>query len=158
VARHFKQYHPPGTPPGTLNRQQRREALPPQIVLVDYDATRIEEIDDATPELCEQYLARPSTTWIHIAGHPQEEQLHELGRRLKLHPLALEDVVNTVQRPKTETFGEQLFVVANLPSIDNGSLGNRQVSLFLVGNSVISFHDGPPELFGPIHKRLGAGD
>ena len=158
MARHFKQYHPPGTPPGTLTRQQRREALPPQIVLVDYDATRIEEIDDATPELCEQYLARPSTTWIHIAGHPHEEQLQELGRRLKLHPLALEDVVNTVQRPKTETFGEQLFVVANLPSIDNGSLGNRQVSLFLVGNSVVSFHDGSPELFGPIRKRLQAGN
>lgn len=158
MARHFKRYHPPGTPPGTLTRHKEGVTRPPQLLLVAYDATRIEEAENATAEQCAQSLADPNTTWIHIAGHHREEQLEELGKRLNLHPLALEDVVNTVQRPKTETFDEQLFVVTNLPSLSGGRLRNEQVSLFLTENAIVSFHDGSPELFAPIRKRLEVGN
>jgi magnesium transporter len=156
MAPHFKHYHPPGTPPGTLTRQRRQE-IPSQIVLVDYDGKRIEEIPDASPEQCEHYLARPSTTWIHVSGHPEVKQLQELGRRLNLHPLALEDVLNTVQRPKIEVFDEQLFVITNLPSHQNGRLRSEQISLFLMGSGMVSFHDGASGIFEPIWKRLQGG-
>ena len=156
MAQQFKQYHPPGTPPGTLTRKKPQE-MPPEIVLVDYDGKRIEEIADASPEQCEHYLARPSTTWIHVSGHPEVKQLQEMGKRLNLHPLALEDVLNTVQRPKIEVFDQQLFVITNLPSYQHGRLRSEQISLFLMGNGMVSFHSGAPGLFGPILKRLHGG-
>lgn len=152
--RHFKRYHPPGTPPGTLKRRGLKKAVPPQIVVVDYDTDRADVLAGATPEQCEQYLAGAGTTWVDISGHPDVEQLRELGSRLDLHPLALEDVVNTVQRPKIETFGDQLFIVANLASLSHGKLRSQQVSLFLGKNGIISFHDESADLFAPLRDRL----
>ena len=153
----IKRYHPPGTPPGTLVKRERRKPVPPRIAVIDYDETRLEEISEATPEQCEQYLARPTTTWVHVSGHPEVEQLHELGKRLHLHPLALEDVVNTGQRPKTETFDGQLFVVASLPVAAAKTIRTEQVSLFVSDNCLVSFHEGAQDPFEPVRKRLRNG-
>ncbi|MDX1487673.1 MAG: CorA family divalent cation transporter, partial [Acidiferrobacterales bacterium] len=153
----IKRYHPPGTPPGTLIKRERRKPVPPRIAVVDYDETHLEEIPEATPEQCERYLARPTTTWIHVSGHPEVEQLDELGRRLHLHPLALEDVVNTGQRPKTETFDGQLFVVVSLPITRGKTVRTEQVSLFLAGNFIVSFYEGEQDPFEPVRQRLRDG-
>jgi magnesium transporter len=144
--------------PGTLTRHKRRKPRPPHIRVFDYDADRIDEIKDASPEQCANYLVSTANAWIHVSGHPEIEQLKELRMQLGLHALALEDVVNTVQRPKTETFEEQLFVIMNLPVLEEDHLQSRQISVFLTGNTVISFHDGPEELFEPVFKRLQGGN
>lgn len=154
MARHFKHYHPPGTPPGTLTRHRHRKAKEPQVVVVDYDGEQLETVADATPEDCRQSLAGAANTWIHVAGHPEVEQLQALGSQLNLHALALEDVLNTVQRPKIETFDKQLFIVANLPSLSHGRVRHEQVSLFLMENCIVSFYEGSTGLFDPIRKRL----
>jgi magnesium transporter len=154
MANMMKRYHPPGTPPGTLTGRERRHHEPPRIVLVDYDKARLDEIKEATPAQCAQYRERPSTTWIHVAGHPQVELLRELGKVLGLHALALEDVLNTGQRPKTEHFDGQLFVIASLPVASGSAIRTEQISLFLADNLVVSFHEGATDAFEPVRKRL----
>ncbi|HSH08393.1 MAG TPA: hypothetical protein VLA41_12080, partial [Burkholderiales bacterium] len=67
----IKRYHPPGTPPGTLTRRERRKPTATRIALVSYDESRLEEFDDATPAQCARYRGLPSTTWIHVSGHPE---------------------------------------------------------------------------------------
>jgi magnesium transporter len=153
----IKRYHPPGTPPGTLIKRARRKPVPPRIAVIDYDETHFEEIAEATPAQCEHYLTSPTTTWVHVSGHPEVEQLHELGRRLHLHPLALEDVVNTGQRPKTETFDGQLFVVVSLPVALGKTMRTEQISLFLADNFVVSFYEGEQDPFEPVRQRLRNG-
>jgi len=154
MANMMKRYHPPGTPPGTLTRRERGKPATPRIVLLDYDAHRLDEIDDATPAQCAEARGRPSTTWIHVSGHPEVERLRELGAALGLHPLALEDVSNTGQRPKCERFDSQLFVIVSLPVAASGTIRTEQVSLFLLDNLLISFHEGASDAFEPVRKRL----
>jgi magnesium transporter len=153
----MKRYHPPGTPPGTLTHRGRHKPAPPRTLLIDYDGTRLDEIAQATPAQCAEARARPSTTWIHVAGHPEVEQLRELGAALGLHALALEDVLNTGQRPKCERFDDQLFVIVSLPVAAGGTIHTEQVSLFLIDNLIVSFHEGSTDAFEPVRERLRHG-
>lgn len=157
MAKLMKRYHPPGTPPGTLTRRERQKLETPRIALLSYDESHFDEIEDATPAQCAELRDRPSTIWVHVFGHPEVEQLRELGRVLGLHPLALEDVLNSGQRPKTERFDGQIFVIASLPIALGSAIVTEQVSLFLADNMVVSFYESTADAFEPVRKRLREG-
>jgi magnesium transporter len=148
-----KLYHPPGTPPGTLVNETETEQL--HIHLVDYTTAEFIELELDDPADCHPYLQRDSITWVHVQGTAQTETVRELGTLFGLHPLALEDVINTGQRPKADSYDEQMFVTMNLPTIDEeGHIETGQVSLFLGTNFLISFHHGEETPFEPVLQRL----
>ena len=149
-----KRYHPPGTPPGTLTEVSTSAEKPLKIRLVDYRADEITIRDDLTAGECSPYLQRDSITWVHVQGHPTEAVLDELGAAFNLHPLAMEDILNTGQRPKIEPFEDQLFIVMGLPSMDNDLVEVRQVSFFFSKNFLMSFYQEEFEPFEPVVKRL----
>ncbi len=117
-----KSYHPPGTAPGTLDDRQRGEI---EIRLVDYDGTDYVERTLERAEDCTPYLDRVSRTWIQVNGRPDADTLRSLGRLFDLHELALEDVLNTGQRPKMDIFDDQLFIVLAMPRHEDGSVVQR---------------------------------
>ena len=53
-----------------------------------------------------------STAWATLSV------LRILGERFNLHPLALEDVLDTSQRPKVEQYDDYLFIVAKMLYLD----------------------------------------
>lgn len=148
-----KRYHPPGTRPGTLTAAER-PLSPPRIRLIDYSDTELEILDDIRPEACQPYLERDSITWIHVQGDADAHTLQELGGIFGLHDLALEDIINSGQRPKTEIYDEQLFVILSHPVFEDGHTATEQVSLFMGPNMVFSFHSGVHDPFDPVRKRL----
>ncbi len=151
-----KRYHPPGTAPGTLVEDERLESRPLRLKLMDYNTQSLEEHDDISFTECRPYLERPTITWIHAHGYAGAELLRELGQTFSLHPLALEDVLNTGQRPKLENYDHQLFAIMSLPLWDGDDIEVEQISLFFGPGYVISFHYGDHDPFEPIRKRLRA--
>lgn len=149
-----KRYHLPGTPPGTLTRHEVAIPVKPRISLIEYGEDHVEELHDASPEQCKAYLSSTTLTWIHVSGHTEPEVLRQLGGIFGLHPLAMEDVMNTGQRPKVETYDSQLFVVASLPLFRNDRIEVGQVSLFAGENFLVSFYAGPDDPFEPVRQRL----
>lgn len=149
-----KRYHPAGTSPGTLARPSREDARPLRIRLIDYDDDNLTILDDVAAEGCEQYLQRKTMTWMHIEGQPTEAALRQLGTAYSLHSLALEDVINTGQRPKVETFPDHNFIVMSLPVMEDGVVAVYQVSMFVGDNYLISFCDCDFTPFEPIVNRL----
>lgn len=148
-----KRYHPPGTPPGTLTDEAVEEKV--RIHLIDYTPTEFVELELDSPGDCRPYLERDNITWVHVQGVVWGDTVRELGMMFGLHPLALEDVINTGQRPKADSYDEQLFVVVNLPMVsDRGDVETEQVSLFLGHNFLISFHRGESDAFAPVMQRL----
>jgi len=148
-----KHYHPPGTPPGTLITEAAEEEI--RIHLIDYTPQEFVELELDNPRDCHPYLERNSITWVHVQGIARADTVRELGNLFGLHPLALEDVVNTGQRPKADSYEEQLFVVVNLPTVNEESeVETEQVSLFLGKNFLISFHRGESQPFEPVMHRL----
>lgn len=149
-----KRYNPPGTAPGTLIAHSGATARPLKLRLMEYDAAGLRESDDISAAACKSSLQNPATTWIHVQGYAPPELLKELGETFDLHLLALEDVLNTGQRPKLENYEHQLFAVMALPGWRGEDLYAEQVSLFLGANYVISFYGGEHDPFEPVRKRL----
>jgi magnesium transporter len=149
-----KRYHPPGTPPGTLVEQEAKTKTPLKISLVNYTASSITETDLTSLSECIPYLNTTSNTWIHLQGDPEIEQLQMLAEQFGLHSLSLEDVLNTGQRPKVDSFDEQLFIIMSLPVMDGNNVSTEQISLFVGDRYVISFHRGKTDPFKRIRDRL----
>ena len=151
----LKRYHPPGTPPGTLLPAAEGTA-PARIRLLEYTAERCREIPVRSLDDCLPYLKTPAATWIHIQGAPSPGMLQQLGQRFGLHPLALEDVQNTGQRPKFDPLPEHWFLIAALPRILGDDIHIDQVSMFLGPQFLVTFTSNGEDPFEPIRRRLAA--
>lgn len=149
-----KQYHPPGTPPGTLIAREQQLTDKLTISLIDYSDSSFTEKQLPHAEDCKPYLQQPTTTWVHIHGLPSPDMLNVFADLFDLHLLALEDILNVGQRPKLEAYDKQLFVVTSLPVIIDNEVQSEQISMFAGNNYVISFYAGPKDPFEAIRKRL----
>ena len=148
-----RRYHKPGTAPGTLVDQEGVQ--PATLHLFDYDEHEIHEVADISLDDCRQYFESPQVTWLHCQGAASTKMLHRLGEAYQLHPLAMEDVINEGQRSKVDIYDDrQIFMVLNMPVIRGEELYIEQVSLFLGPTYVVSFHNGPEDIFDAVRQRL----
>src|SRR6185369_138066 len=91
-----------GLPPGTPVHIGEERGKAPQVEVIRYDGDRFErEPSTGMPE-CIVPSQTPTVTWVNVDGLCQVELLQRLGHCFGIHPLVLEDIVNTDQRPKTE--------------------------------------------------------
>lgn len=149
-----KQYHPPGTPPGTLTERESADTPELRISLIDYSDSSFIEKPLIKAKECTTYLESPTTTWIHIQGQPTPKTLNDLAKYFTLHPLALEDILNTGQRPKVESYDTQLFAITSLPVLRDEKIVTEQISIFAGKDYIISFHMGATDPFDPVRQRL----
>ncbi|MFZ5655320.1 MAG: magnesium/cobalt transporter CorA [Pseudomonadota bacterium] len=150
-----KRYHPPGTPPGTLLPAVEGVA-PAAVRLLEYDAQGCRELRDRSLEHCRERAGKGAVTWVHLQGAPSPAQLRLLGECFDLHPLALEDVQNTGQRPKFDPQPEHCFLIAALPHLDGGEVHIDQISIFLGRGFLVTLANGAEDPFEPIRRRLQA--
>jgi magnesium transporter len=149
-----KTYHPPGTPPGTLVASTDARMGDVVIRLIDYTEHEVQEIAISHVNECQPFLERESVTWIHLQGHINPQMIEALGGVYKLHPLALEDVLNRGQRPKLDDYDDSLFVSMNIPVLSENAVETNQVSLFLGDGFVFSFYAGANDPFELLRKRI----
>src|SRR5581483_3912856 len=143
-----------GMPPGSLVYIGNKPAGTTDIRLVHYDENNFERrtlknLDEAVP-----FCAGPGVTWIHIAGVQQVEVFAPL-ERFGIHPLVVEDILNTDQRTNFDDFGECLYVVLKMLS-DEGADGidAEQVSIVLCRNFVLSVEESPSGAFDSVLAML----
>ena len=93
--------------------------------------------------------------WVDVQGFSDESVLHEIAVRFKIHPLAMEDVVNVPQRSKAEPYGEQMLIIARLIAIpDDDEVHLSQLGIFVGSNYVITFEDQPNNRLDPVRSRI----
>jgi magnesium transporter len=144
-----------GLPPGTLIHIGERKAEKVRISVIDYDEKQFKEIETETIETCFPFKDSPTVTWINIDGLHEVDIIEKLGSCYNLHPLLLEDILNTGQHPKMEDFGDYLFfVVKMLEYGENGVIEAEQVSLVLGPNYVISFQEHEGDVFNAVRERI----
>lgn len=149
-----KTYHTPGTSPGTLVGQEKVGFEDLKIRLMDYTHSELTEDELATVDECQAFLSKDSITWIHLQGKLHANTIKHIGKMFGLHSLALEDVLNTGQRPKLDEYDGLLFVILSMPTRLDSKHVTEQVSLFLGENFVISFFAGEEDPFDALRHRL----
>ena len=145
-----------GLPPGTLVYIGEKKVENVRITYLDYGEENFEEKQVATIEECLKFKDTPTATWINIDGLHNVEIIEKLGRRFELHPLVLEDILHTGQRPKLEDFEKYIFIVLIMLSYngDNQTIETEQVSIVLGSNFVISFQERIGDVFEQIRDRI----
>lgn len=146
-----------GLPPGTLIHIGEDKSGETRITILDYDEANFQEKETVEISECFLFKDKSTVTWINIDGVHRVEVLEKLGECYGFHPLVLEDVMNTDQRPKMEDYSDYLYIVLKMLrySDKNGGTVSEQISLIVGQNFVFSFQEGiEGDVFGPIRERI----
>ena len=145
-----------GLPPGTLVHVGEKKVESVRITFIDYDEQSFQEKQVPNIEECLKLKDTPTVTWINIDGLHDIELLEKLGKGFELHPLVLEDILSTGQRPKFEDYEKYIFIVLKMLSYseEKQSVEVEQVSLILGPNYVISFQERVGDVFENIRDRI----
>ncbi len=148
-----------GLPPGTLVHIGEKKTEKVKITIIDYDEAQLQEKETKTIEKCFPFKDKTTVTWINIDGIHNIEIIEKIGKHFDLHPLILEDIVNTEQRPKIEDFGDYIFIVLKMLYHDEKEkkVQSEQLSLIVSSNFVISFQEREGDIFNPIRERIKNG-
>ena len=111
IKRHSKSK---GLQPGTVVFVGEKKVERPRIRIIDYDATNIEEKEVKSIEDCFPFKETSTITWINIDGLHEVNTIEKIGSHFAMHPLIMEDIANTGQRPKLETSEDYLFLVLKI--------------------------------------------
>ena len=145
-----------GLPPGTLVYTGERKMETARITVIDYDVNTFQEKQVAKIEDCFEFKTTPTVTWINIDGLHDVNIIEKIGNQYDFHPLVLEDILNTGQRPKFEDYEKYVYIVLMMLSFDDESqtVFSEQVSIVLGKNYVISFQENIGDVFEQIRDRI----
>lgn len=145
-----------GLPPGTPVHIGEKKSEVTRIRFVHYDKSQV--VEKELDRIEDGVALRPGAgvTWVHVTGVHDVALLAKLGQCFGLHPLVLEDISNTDQRPKLEEYGEYVYLV--LKALADGADGREivveQVSFVVGPDFVLSFEEAEPTQFEPVRVRL----
>ena len=133
-----------GQPPGELVFIGEQKVEATTIRVIDYDQEKLSEQDLLDIKACLPYKEAATVTWINISGLHDTNLIKEIGNDFGLHPLVLEDIVNTGQRPKMEEYDDYLFFVIKMIRYDPAEqkLKNEQLSMVLGDTFPLTFIAG----------------
>lgn len=149
-----------GLAPGTPLHvgQQKMETI--KIVVIDYDQAGYYDEHEIT-DLAQLASAKDSDhiSWVNVAGLHDLNATETIGQTFGIHPLLLEDILNTEQRPKVEQYDDYLFMILKLIHWreDRSEIETEQISIVLDRNYVITFQEQEQDIFEPLRQRIRAG-
>ena len=96
--------------------------------------------------------------WLNIHGVHDVDLIKQIGAIFKLHPLVIEDILNTEQRPKVDEFDDYIFLETRNFYYDKETMSasSEQISLVLGHNFLLTFQERSTGAFEPIRERLRA--
>jgi len=148
-----------GMPPGSLVHIGCCKTESVSVSVIEYDENNIKHIDVDDPEDLAYFRDSDKTSWVNINGLEDTSLLGAIGTVFGLHPLVLEDMLDTEQRPKIEDYGDYIYIVIKQLYIDevNGGILSDQQSVILGKGFVISASESKTQIFSPIRERLENG-
>ena len=145
-----------GLPPGSLVYLGDKLNTTTKISLFDYLDGHLIEREITQPEECAPFKESSTVTWINVDGIQDIRIVEKIGKQYDLHPLVMEDILNTDQRPKVEDHERYLYVVLKMLSYNDAEqeIAIEQLSLILGDNFVLSFQDKPGDVLDPLRERI----
>ncbi|MCF0053368.1 magnesium/cobalt transporter CorA [Dyadobacter sp. LJ53] len=117
----------------------------------------VKSLLDCSPETS----GEKAVTWLDVDGIHETTLIAKIGKLYQLHPLLLEDVVNTEHKPKLEIYDSgHLFLTLKMLHVDSESpicLSAEHVSFVLGTDYLLSFQEElSNDIFTPVLERLQA--
>ncbi len=145
-----------GLSPGAMVFVGQRKMSAVRVDVIKYAEGAFDEREDVSVKECRDTAKTAGVTWINVNGIHDISLIEALGKCLDLHPLTLEDIVNTSQRPKAEVFPNYIYVVLKMTTFNEARnrIEMEHVSLILGDRFVISFQEDEGDLFDAVRERI----
>ena len=149
-----------GLAPGSVIFTGDRKMEYTDIHFVRFDLEKL-ETEDYGAEGIVEFLApiEGKVTWYDIRGIHDTKLIEKLGVKYDIHPLVLEDIADTEQRPKFDEYENGVFISAKALRFDSLTveIETEQVSIFIGKNFIISFQEDEDDLFVGVRERINSG-
>ena len=100
-----------GKPPGSLIFVGKKKIEKSRISVLSYNEKTFEEKELKNVEECFKLKNTSGVTWLNVDGLHEIDIIEKIGKHYGIHPLTLEDILNTSQRPKVEIFEDHIFII-----------------------------------------------
>ncbi|MCH9808927.1 MAG: magnesium/cobalt transporter CorA [Alphaproteobacteria bacterium] len=147
----IKRRHKPGSSPGLVVPHSVAGQSIMNVLAYGPDKC-VEKAGATLAEVAELKGTFP-VVWIEVEGLGNTDAIVALGQMFGLHRLALEDVVNTHQRPKADDYGDHLLLIARMLK-QGASIETEQFSAFLGSGYLITFQPDVEDCFDPVRERI----
>lgn len=150
----------PGLPPGSIVYTGQRKVEHISIHYLEYNQHHFSEklLDNRSFTACPE--AQPhQLQWFDLRGLHDTQLIETIGKTFDVHPLVLEDIVNTQQRPKFEEYDKGLFLVVQALhwNAENGAVLTEQVAIYFGRDFLLSFQEDEADLFPRVRERIQSG-
>jgi magnesium transporter len=153
-----KQHNKAGAPPGTVIYHGEEQTERVKITLIEYSETELVEKDFYDLSQCLDSVDSKLVKWINVDGVHQTDLIEAIGKRFGIHPLTLEDIVNTNQRAKFEDYENYVVSIMKMIDYKNNELNSEQLTVVLMAGMVISFQEpNGGDAFDLIRTRIRQG-
>ncbi len=145
-----------GLAPGTLIHVGEQKVERSIFSFLDYDGDHLTMESDVDLERCLALKMSPTVSWINLDGIHNVAEVEAFGNAFDLHPLVMEDILNTGHRPKIEVFDDYIVIILKMFDFDDqsGVVQSEQVSFVLTRENVLSFQEKPGDVFDEVRERL----
>lgn len=145
-----------GFPPGSLVHVGGAGPAETRISVVDYSKKAVEEVVVQSIDQIRKYKQTESVTWVNIEGLKNVRMIEDIGLQFNIHPLVLEDILNTHQRPKIEEYEDFLYIVLKGLLVQGPEflVMYEQISIVLTDKFVLTFKEKQDDIFAPLKRRI----
>ncbi|MBI2335666.1 MAG: magnesium/cobalt transporter CorA [Deltaproteobacteria bacterium] len=143
-----------GLPPGSLIHVGERKTDEVSLQIFQFNEGELHEQEFKELKGLPSSTRENYITWVNMNGLHQVDFIKNIGEAYGLHPLLLEDILHTNQRPKIEEFGDYIYVVLSSFKDIGKVLEAEQISLILGNGYVLSFQEKAGDEFDRIRDRI----
>ena len=145
-----------GLYPGSFVFIGKQKVKTARITVIDYDKDNLTEKEISSVEDIVELLDKNSVTWVNIDGIHDTELLKSFSKSFDIHPLLIEDLLNTGQRPKIEDFDNAVFFTMKMLDYNDEEkiITTEQISIVLKDKFLITFQEQPGDIFDPVRERI----
>ncbi|SHJ08857.1 magnesium transporter [Malonomonas rubra DSM 5091] len=145
-----------GLSPGSLVHVGEQKVERPIFSFIDYTSEEFQLAKDVPFAECLRLKDKASVSWINLDGVHDPSQVEAFGKAFDLHPLALEDILNTGHPPKLEEYDNCVLIITKLFFFDQQTcqIQAEQISLVLTVSNVLTFQEQPGDIFDELRERL----
>ena len=146
-----------GLPPGSVVFTGSRKVEKIQLHRLQYNA---DSLQDQQLTNREEILLQPSTEkaldWYDLRGLHDTKLIETLGKTFGIHPLILEDIADTQQRPKFEEHENGLFIIIKALHFNEAEscIDAEHVAIYFRNGLLLSFQETATDLFASVRKRI----
>ncbi len=145
-----------GQSPGTAIYTGKKTNQPTVVTIIHYDAEHCAIKTASTFEAAVSDHVAFGNAWINVEGLADLSVIQSIAKQFNLHPLTVEDILNTTQRPKIEEFDNYTFIALRIfqPAEKNKLGATQQLSIILGKDFVLTFEESHSEMIEQIVTRL----